>query len=199
MSSNLNGGFMYLSVGNVKDSKMQYAIFIKQTYESILLLHRKGFHGQSLVVFYSAIETLGLLMAKVDVVSASSHTFKSWVKEYLLPCGDYDFDESDMWGARCAVLHTFTTESDLSRANKLKQMQYVAEGAGSTLFEVMKQAASTLDGGGKHVLVDLKELYISFGEALENSTDKLIELTAQDDRYDLRVGKLLQAIAIPKQ
>lgn len=186
---------MNLNVENFKDPKMQLANFVERSYRSTLLLFDNGFHGQSLIVFYSTIDAFGLLVAEIGTVSASQRTFKEWVRNYLVPSGSQDFNEDDMWGARCGVLHTFTSESDLSRSNKVRQIQYVSEGTGTPIFEAMKLAARDVDGGDVHVLVDLKELYVSFGEALARSLDELVVLTDEDSRYSARVSKVLQSIS----
>jgi len=94
------------------------------TVDAISTLFAKGLYGHTLILIYSEIDTCGLLDAPDSQVSASGDSFKNWVKKYMLGFPGVNFNEVDLWGARCAVLHTFTSESDISRAGKARELQY---------------------------------------------------------------------------
>ena len=122
------------------------------------LMQRK-LYGHYLVIAYSTIDTLGLLDAPPDQIDARKSSFLAWVESYLLPNIRVDCSATDIWAARCAVLHAFTTESNLSRTGKAKELQYyIADGdAAKEYISITKE----IDGGA-HIPMHLHH----FGAAL---------------------------------
>jgi hypothetical protein len=55
--------------------------------------------------------------------------FKRWVETYLLPLTSWKCTAVDLYGARCAVVHTFTPDSDLSKRGAAKVIYYAHSGA----------------------------------------------------------------------
>ncbi len=94
------------------------------TTKAIGTLVRANLYPHSLVVIYSTIDTCGLLGAPSVQNIATGESFKNWVKKYVLTYPGLEFNEVDLWCARCAVLHTFTSESNLSNARKARQLHY---------------------------------------------------------------------------
>ena len=94
------------------------------TTKAIGTLFKEDLLPHSLVIIYSTIDTCGLLDAPPQQAAATGASFKAWVKKYVLTYPGLEFNEVDLWGARCAVLHTFTSESDLSNAGKARELQY---------------------------------------------------------------------------
>ena len=104
-----------------------------------------------------------------------------------------EFNEEDLWGARCAVLHTFTSESDLSKANKVREIQYIAdkkEGMESLLNQIR-----ALDNG-KHVPAFIEDLIFALFEAIKKFTLVLLANCQNDPAYEKRLNKILQTYAI---
>jgi hypothetical protein len=160
---------------------------------SINLLHGKNLYGQMLIIIYSSIDTMGLLDAPPAQTSASGASFKNWVKNYILSYPNIEFNEEDLWGARCAVLHTFTSESDLSKANKVREIQYIAdkkEGMESLLNQIR-----TLDNG-KHVPAFIEDLIFALFEAIKKFTLVLLANCQKDTAYEKRLNKIFQPYAI---
>ena len=52
--------------------------------------------------------------------------FKAWIKKYMKTdsAQPYQYNEDDLYGARCGIVHTYTAESDLSRENKCRKIVY---------------------------------------------------------------------------
>lgn len=94
------------------------------TTKAIGVLFREDLLPHSLVIIYSTIDTCGLLAAPPQQTAATGASFKEWVKKYVLTYPGLEFNEVDLWAARCGVLHTFTSDSDLANAGKAKQLQY---------------------------------------------------------------------------
>ncbi len=80
-----------------------------------------------LTLLYASIDVLASLEAapgeKVNVY------FKRWVETYLLPLTSWKCTAVDLYGARCAVVHTFTPDSDLSKRGAAKVIYYAHSGA----------------------------------------------------------------------
>lgn len=50
--------------------------------------------------------------------------FKKWADRYMLKSGSLKCTATDLFAARCAVVHTFTPESDLSKGGKARVVAY---------------------------------------------------------------------------
>lgn len=98
--------------------------YFLSTTKAIAALFREDLLPHSLVIIYSTMDTCGLLDAPASQTEATGDSFKDWVKKYVLTDPILEFNEVDLWGARCAVLHTFTSQSRLSNAGKARQLQY---------------------------------------------------------------------------
>jgi len=141
------------------------------TIEAMGLMLSKHLYGHYLVVVYSTIDALGLLDAPAVQMSSSSNSFKAWVAKYLLPNLQPKCTELEIWAARCAVLHTFTTESDLSREGKARELQYfLADGEAAREFSSM---TSQIDGGA-HVAVHLLALGKAFVTGMQQFVPALL-------------------------
>jgi len=169
--------------------------FCIDTLRATGLLYQEGLYGHMLVVLYSSIDSMGLLDAPENQTSASGHTFKNWVKNYLLPNGEFEFDEGDFWAARCSVLHTFTSESDLSRSGRAKKLQYYSGPKDSSSAQAFVEATKYIDGG-THAPAHIEDTYLAFLEALKVFPNDLLEKCKDNEIYETRLRNLLQRHSI---
>lgn len=83
-------------------------------------------HLPALVLIYVLIDSLA--WAASDKAKSSVRTqFEDWVTKWLLPdlvTKSPTLTATDLYSARCAVLHTLASESDLSRAGTAKRIVY---------------------------------------------------------------------------
>jgi len=80
------------------------------------------------------ISAVALMHATIDAVSAltrpkeqddtSRQVFEAWVKRFLLPGSGFEFSASDLYAARCGVLHTSSSESRLEREQGAMPLVY---------------------------------------------------------------------------
>lgn len=163
--------------------------FCSNTQKSIDLLLENELQGQALIIFYSAIEALGLLDSESSNVRSTNKTFKNWAEKYLLTDQSLKFSSTDLWGARCGVLHTFMRESDLSREAKAKTLVYFSE----KHPHVAAYEAATIDiGKGEIIPVRLEQLVRAFYSGMSIfKADYEIKIS-QDPTLDDRLGKVLQ-------
>jgi hypothetical protein len=135
--------------------------YLVSAVEAIGALTEKRLIGHALIIIYSTIDTIGLLDAPTSQVSASGDSFKNWVKKYLLCQPKVEFNEIDLWGARCAVLHTFTSRSDLSNAGHARELQYYFGDSTSPGGIGFAQAVRRVERG-RHVPVNFLDFTKAF-------------------------------------
>jgi hypothetical protein len=146
-------------------------------------------YGFFLVVVYSAIDTLGLLNAPPEQIEATGESFKAWVNEFLIPNASGEYSADDLWGARCGVLHTFSTESRLSRQGKVRQLQYYLGSSETT--QQFVEITSQMENGA-HSAVHLGELGKSFFAASLQFQFALVSKCAASTAHTKRVTDVLQ-------
>jgi hypothetical protein len=165
--------------------------YLSSTVDAIGLLYQKDLYGHLLIIIYSSIDTLGLLDAPPDQTSASGASFKSWAKKYLLSDPTIEFSETDLWAARCSVLHTFTSESDLSKSGKAKELQYYSGDKTSPSAIQFVSLAKSIQGG-RHLPVHFEDLIQAFLSGLTRFVDDLDASCTADVAYNDRLRKILQ-------
>jgi len=81
-------------------------------------------YGSSVILIYSAIDTmafLGMPAAQKDVARAD---FVAWADRYMrFPCKE-QITGIELYAARCAMLHNYGTRSRLSRKGQARQVGY---------------------------------------------------------------------------
>jgi hypothetical protein len=114
---------------------------------------------------------LTLLYAGMDVMSFLESApaekvnvhFKRWVQNNLLPLTNWTCTAVDLYAARCAVVHTFTAESDLSKAGKAKVILYAHSGADPTKLQKVG-----VDFGWDVEYLNVEDMLKFFGQAALN-------------------------------
>lgn len=83
-------------------------------------------HLPALVLIYALIDSLVWSAAEQAQKSVRGR-FEAWVNRWLLPQLAPQLPKlsaTDLYAARCAVLHTLTGDSDLSRSGEAKRLMY---------------------------------------------------------------------------
>ena len=110
-----------------------------------------------------------------------------------LPCSD-----SELWGARCGILHTYKTESDLSRSpnGKVREIKFYGASHPSAVA-ALKDVAT----GQNSVACDYRELYITFLSGIQAFMPEIIQEAEADCRIAARVDKIihLYQISVPAE
>ena len=165
--------------------------YFLDTTKAVGTLFREELYGHSLIVIYSTIDTCGLLNAPPSQVSATGASFKVWVKKYFLDCPGIDFNEIDLWAARCSVLHTFTSESDLSKSGQAREFMYYT---GDKSQEHVKHLIAFAENHecGKHLPVHYGDLCEAFLEAIGSFALELNDKCTSSQAHNARLRKILQ-------
>lgn len=78
----------------------------------------------AVTLIYSAIDALAGLTVPTTRTSGAGPDFKAWTKKYLVPHLHASLSPTDLWAARCGVLHAYSRHSDLSREGKARSLVY---------------------------------------------------------------------------
>jgi hypothetical protein len=123
----------------------------------------------ALILIYSSIDILGALNNPDGFATRDS--FKNWITNYLFQEKTFPFDESDLWGARCGIVHTMRYDSQL--ASSVKTIVYGFYGHDDEIKGIINPAHQS----GVYI-EDLFEAftnaYKKYIEDLENSVSLII-------------------------
>jgi len=59
-----------------------------------------------------------------DIDQGVKESFTEFVEKYVLPGSDIEATSVDLYAARCAVVHTYTSESKMSQAGQARTVAY---------------------------------------------------------------------------
>jgi hypothetical protein len=146
-----------------------------------------GQHMPALTLIYALIDSLAWSAAdqKSDGVRKR---FEAWVATWLMPHLSVhapDISPTDLYAARCAVLHSLTGDSDLSRAGKAKRVMYAWGTADSNVLRAAIQKSNMPD----HVGLHFKDLLASLFSAVEAFLESANNDEALSTRLDEAAGR----------
>ena len=109
--------------------------FGMDTVDAILSLIEKdnSRYLQALVLLYSAIDTLA--WASLTSGDVTRLGFCDWVDKYMQPKLKLGCTSSDIYGARCSILHSSAAESSLSRQGNVSELWYVTSPSSAAQIE----------------------------------------------------------------
>ncbi|MGO9453539.1 MAG: hypothetical protein ACLQDV_21200 [Candidatus Binataceae bacterium] len=145
----------------------------------------------ALVLVYSGIDVAAWLDCANPEKIKTGQRFVSWVSKYL-PLGDeLKCNALELFGARCGLVHNFSSESDLSRAGKIRQIHYAW---GSSMPETLQELNDLTQMDG-YVAIKLELLIIAFKKGLESFFDDSENNPAKARRITERAGKTLKTMS----
>jgi hypothetical protein len=162
------------------DPKVNIAEYSHKTLRAIQLLLKDQLYDHCLLLIYSSIDVFGLLDAEDNVTSTNRSTFKSWARKYM-KLEKLNITDTDIYSARCSVLHTHTTQSDLSNRGNAKELIYLFGHKESSNIQKIKEDPRI---GDTHQYVFFDELVKSlssgmaeFMESIDQANPVLIQRT----------------------
>jgi len=96
--------------------------FTIDTVSVVSKLVEEGFYTQALIIIYSAIDTLA--WANLPSGEVKEKDFIAWVSKYLQPEQKLGCTAGDLYGSRCGLVHSNTTESRKSRNGDTNEIWY---------------------------------------------------------------------------
>ena len=108
---------------------------------------------------------LNLIYCGIDIVASlerskiegTASAFQRWTNDYLLSEKYFGCSSKDLYGARCGVVHTFTSASDHSRTGKARQVIYAWGKASVADLQIITQTIGRSD-----IVIHLDELIKAF-------------------------------------
>lgn len=165
--------------------------FVLTASKAATTLFEDELYGHFLVVVYATLDTSGLLNAPPSTISASSATFKPWAEQFFIPHISEKVSATDLWAARCSILHTYSTVSDLSRSGKARQIQYYHGDPNKPELANFIEITNRMDNGG-HIAVHLGKFGVAFGKALIDFVPVLIDRCNSCKSTDRRLRDVMQ-------
>ena len=146
-----------------------------QLLKAINLCIKQKLELPALVLIYCTMDILGWLYSD-DPKAKINENFKHWVSRYVTDGSDLRCTPEDLWAARCALLHKFTPDSDLSDKGKVRKLCYAWGNA--SILQLYAAIDSTPGTAQRFVGVHVNEL---FGQLCDGITRFLGDLDADPD------------------
>lgn len=157
---------------------------ITQFLSAIAECIQKAFYMPALVLVHSLLDILAWLGRDPAHEDVTRHDFLQWVEKYLLPGTGLNCTALELYSARCALIHTSTGHSKLTRRGKAREISY-AWGPASVVH-----LQRLLDHSGHpRIAIHGEALF----EAVKVAIDRFMVSTAGDPRLcDLVLERLNQ-------
>lgn len=162
-----------------------------QLVEAVDLCFERKFIMPTLALVYSGIDILGWLDGS-DSESVRDR-FTRWVDKYLLPAKPLGCTALDLYAARCGIVHTFTTDSDLALKGRADRVTY----ASGTSRADTWQRAMTMMGMRGWVVIKAEDLIGVFKLGLAKFLDEIAQDQVRAQNVYARAGKFL--ITLPSE
>jgi hypothetical protein len=80
------------------------------------------FHIPALILIYTSIDSVSYLYRPHQ--KSVQKRFTTWVNDWLINKSAAKYQAIELYAARCAILHTLTSDSDLSKSKSARRISY---------------------------------------------------------------------------
>lgn len=143
----------------------------------------------TIIMVYVGIDVMGRLSMPDTRTSATRRDFIAWVDKYLKAETDstYQYDGKEVYAARCAMVHSYSTEADLHKNDAhTKQFGYHDGGQHKYDPNVSKEL----------VVIGVKSLVHDFSRAVEAFVKDMCADKVLRDRVATRIPKIVQTFPL---
>lgn len=154
--------------------------FYKNYYQVIAAIESCLANGQqlpALILIYSLIDSFAWIVYGQDEKSVRKR-FETWCEEWVIRGKGTKVSATDLYAARCAILHTLTSDADLTTSGKARRVVYAWGTAESWVLENALEETGRADV----VVVHINDFFQSVREAIAN----VLEFTEEDAALALR-------------
>lgn len=164
--------------------------YFSNTIHATKLLYESGLYSQLLVLIFSAIDSYGYLDSPSEQSKATGQSFKAWVEKYITINPGIEYSEIDLWSSRCAVLHTHTLESDLSKKGAAREIVFYS---GDKFTDKAKSFTTYMKNKESRNIVaaNIEETYLSFIISTQTFARDLASKCNEDKLCMARLNKIL--------
>ena len=143
-----------------------------------VLLEHEAYRG-ALLLTYAGMDAMAFLLMPLSQAEVRRADFISWADAYIrFPCGDRISGE-ELYSARCATLHTYGTESSMTRVRGVRQLGYMSDAVPEVLIN------PSLDPD--FVLVSIPALASAFSQGVD---EFLVDVFGNPSRNSVAEARL---------
>ena len=149
-----------------------------------------GCHGSAVVLIYSGMDSMAYLAMPQDQTDVLDKDFINWTDRYIkFPCKN-QLTGTDLYGARCAMVHTYSVYSRMSRKGKARLIGYMDKSVPEVRYnpEVNKQL----------VLVSVPALAEAFFQGIDTFLVDALSDKTRAPVIEARMKNLVQCLPVPK-
>ena len=141
-----------------------------------------------LILIYSAIDSFSDLANRTS--RKGRKVFMEWVKKWMLEKSPLPCSEVDIYSARCALLHSQTSESDLTSISEAREIYYVH---GDKDVRVLQFA---LDNSQQKnaIALRIEDLHLAFMQAMNNCMMEINKDVEWRKIFNIKANKFLVTI-----
>ena len=147
--------------------------------------------GSAVILILSGIDAMAYVGMPAGQEDVTRNDFITWVERYIKFSCSEQLSGWDLYGARCAMLHSYGTASDLSRKGKCRQIGYMDK----SVPEIRLNPSVSMD----LVLVSVPALADAFFSGIDKF---LIDAFADEKKRAIaeqRLQKLVQATPVTEK
>lgn len=149
-----------------------------------------GCHGSAVVLIYSGMDSMAFLAMPKEQTDVTGKDFIDWADRYIrFPCKD-QLTGADLYGARCAMVHTYSVYSRMSRDGEARVIGYMDKSVPEVRYnpDVNKQL----------VLVSVPALAEAFFKGIDRFLVDAFSDKARAPIIEERMNKLVQCLPVSK-
>ncbi len=139
--------------------------------------------GSAVILTYSGIDTMANLTMPQNQTDVGRDDFVNWCETYIRFPGQQQLTGLELYGARCAMLHTYGVDSRLSREGRCRKIGYMSRSVPEIRY------APSVDPD--FVLVSIEALATAFFAGIDRF---LVDLFADPDRAPTAEQRLQQLV-----
>ncbi len=159
---------------------MEFYHNFKQNIDAISICLKKGFHLAALTLMYSSIDIIAwMAFGDINV----EDRFTNWIDQWMYKNRELEATSTDLYAARCSILHTLTPDSSLSKRGKANIVTYAWGTADINHLKEVAQKRGIKDQSFVHIV----ELFELFQEGISEFMSEL------DTNEDMQKGFTIRA------
>ena len=149
-----------------------------------------GCYGSAVVLIYSGMDSMAYLAMPDGQTNVTRKDFIDWVDRYIMfPCKD-QLTGVDLYGARCAMVHTYSVYSQMSLEEKSRLIGYMNK----SVPEVRYNPAVNKE----LVLVSVPALAEAFFQGIDRFLVDAFSDKARAPTVEARMKNLIQCLPVSK-
>src|SRR5947209_3438307 len=154
---------------------------VEQLFDAVTGCLERDHFESAMILLYSGIDAMAWLNRPTNVDDVRGADFQEWVDAYFLPSSGFNCSATDLYGARCGLVHSNTGESRLHRQGRARKVFYYREreGVKKGIIQLM------LDEALEPWFIDVDQ----FIDTLRTAIDRFIDAISNDATRLATVGE----------